>query len=106
MGRLATRPGPAPNRRRRDGVNILRRMGTSPEQRGSVSGANCPDVFLLDSGAYLVIGRIAGSVDRLGHALAQHGASVGVDEIAVVVPADCMRSAAADIIAGREESTT
>lgn len=78
-------------------THIVRRMGSTPEQRGSNSGANCPDVLLLESGDYLVIGRIAGSVDRLAKALAAHKASVGRDEIAVVVPADCMQDAVHDI---------
>lgn len=35
---------------------IVRRIGTPPTARGSLSGANCPDIFELSDGNYAVIG--------------------------------------------------
>ena len=35
---------------------IVRRIGTPPNARGSLSGANCPDIFELSDGNYAVIG--------------------------------------------------
>ncbi|MEW2529576.1 hypothetical protein [Streptomyces sp. NPDC047071] len=37
-------------------LKILRRIGAAPRERGSLSGANCPDIFELSSGDFLVIG--------------------------------------------------
>lgn len=34
----------------------MRRLGASPQQRGSVSGQSCPDVFELSDGNFAVIG--------------------------------------------------
>ncbi|MFF5300906.1 hypothetical protein ACFY5F_16255 [Streptomyces sp. NPDC013161] len=50
LGRKAACRWPDPHRR------ICRRIGRSPEARGSTCGANCPDVFELCSGHYAVIG--------------------------------------------------
>ncbi|NNN33606.1 hypothetical protein HLK59_25240 [Streptomyces sp. S3(2020)] len=35
---------------------IVRRIGVPPAERGSVGGANCPDIFELSSGDFAVIG--------------------------------------------------
>nr|WP_234334418.1 hypothetical protein [Streptomyces sp. NRRL B-1347] len=35
---------------------ILRRIGPPPRERGSLAGANCPDIFELTDGNFLVIG--------------------------------------------------
>ncbi|MGW1025860.1 hypothetical protein ACWD4J_19600 [Streptomyces sp. NPDC002577] len=37
-------------------MRIVRRLGASPQQRGSVSGQSCPDVFELSDGNFAVIG--------------------------------------------------
>lgn len=37
-------------------MKIVRRIGVPPRDRGSASGANCPDVFELDDGNFAVIG--------------------------------------------------
>ncbi|MET7515971.1 hypothetical protein ABZS88_21340 [Streptomyces sp. NPDC005480] len=37
-------------------MKIVRRIGASPQQRGSVSGQSCPDVFELSDGNFAVIG--------------------------------------------------
>jgi hypothetical protein len=77
-------------------LNIVRRYGTSPQQRGSVSGANCPDFLQLDIGDYLIIG--AQLNDRnVGSQLDAHGASIGDTEAAVIVPRDVVLAAARDI---------
>jgi hypothetical protein len=40
-------------------VKIVRRVGASPRERGSVSGQSCPDIFELSNGDFAVIGREA-----------------------------------------------
>ncbi|GGV07656.1 hypothetical protein AB0I84_02925 [Streptomyces spectabilis] len=35
---------------------ILRRIGAAPRERGSLGGANCPDIFELTNGDFVVIG--------------------------------------------------
>jgi hypothetical protein len=35
---------------------ILRRLGVTPQQRGSTSGNTCPDIFELADGNFAVIG--------------------------------------------------
>ncbi|WP_427921962.1 hypothetical protein [Streptomyces sp. cg40] len=37
-------------------ARIVRRLGDTPSQRGSASGANCPDLFELADGDFAVIG--------------------------------------------------
>ncbi|GAA2767713.1 hypothetical protein GCM10010103_67550 [Streptomyces paradoxus] len=37
-------------------THIIRRIGASPRERGSISGANCPDIFELADGNFAVIG--------------------------------------------------
>ncbi|MEV6753462.1 hypothetical protein [Streptomyces sp. NPDC051214] len=37
-------------------MKIVRRIGASPQQRGSASGQSCPDVFELSDGNFAVIG--------------------------------------------------
>ncbi|MFI7010786.1 hypothetical protein [Streptomyces sp. NPDC050145] len=37
-------------------MKIVRRIGSSPRERGSTSGATCPDVFELSDGNFAVIG--------------------------------------------------
>ena len=36
--------------------HVVRRLGDSPRQRGSVTGETCPDVFELSDGNFAVIG--------------------------------------------------
>ncbi|MFI6088874.1 hypothetical protein [Streptomyces sp. NPDC051218] len=42
-------------------MKIVRRIGASPQQRGSASGQSCPDVFELSDGNFAVIGTEATS---------------------------------------------
>jgi hypothetical protein len=37
-------------------MKIVRRIGASPRERGSVTGQTCPDIFELQSGDFAVIG--------------------------------------------------
>ncbi|WP_327661147.1 MULTISPECIES: hypothetical protein [unclassified Streptomyces] len=37
-------------------MKIVRRIGVPPRDRGSASGANCPDLFELSDGNFAVIG--------------------------------------------------
>lgn len=43
-------------------MKIVRRIGASPQQRGSASGQSCPDVFELSDGNFAVIGTEATAV--------------------------------------------
>ncbi|MEU3983108.1 hypothetical protein AB0F77_23985 [Streptomyces sp. NPDC026672] len=36
--------------------DIVRRIGASPRQRGSLDGNTCPDIFELADGSFAVIG--------------------------------------------------
>lgn len=40
-------------------ADITRRIGSTPQQRGSAGGANCPDILELADGRYLAIGTAA-----------------------------------------------
>jgi hypothetical protein len=37
-------------------VKIVRRLGTTPRQRGSLNNGTCPDIFETDDGRFAVIG--------------------------------------------------
>lgn len=75
-------------------MKITRRYGTSPAERGSATGQSCPDVLRLDTGDYLIIGKTPGVPNISARELAEHGASIGPAEQAVVVPADVLHAAA------------
>ncbi|MXM67824.1 hypothetical protein GR925_31425 [Streptomyces sp. HUCO-GS316] len=36
--------------------DIQRRLGATPQQRGSLSGNTCPDIFELTDGSFAVVG--------------------------------------------------
>ena len=78
-------------------MNITRRYGTSPAERGSATGQSCPDVLRLTNGDYLVIGKTPGVPNISARDLAKHGASIGPDEQAVILPADVLHAAALEI---------
>jgi hypothetical protein len=71
---------------------ILRRIGTTPQQRGSATEVSCPDIFELDDGRYAVIGRLATRMHGL-----PADASVGPGEAIVVIPRAVLVAAKADI---------
>ncbi|MFE1795225.1 hypothetical protein ACFW9L_03580 [Streptomyces sp. NPDC059517] len=37
-------------------MKIIRRIGSSPRERGSMTGETCPDIFELSDGNFAVIG--------------------------------------------------
>ncbi|MEU3983107.1 hypothetical protein AB0F77_23980 [Streptomyces sp. NPDC026672] len=37
-------------------MKIIRRLGVSPRERGSMTGDTCPDIFELSDGNFAVIG--------------------------------------------------
>ncbi|MFD6290300.1 hypothetical protein [Streptomyces sp. NPDC060205] len=37
-------------------MKIVRRLGDPPQQRGSLSGQTCPDIFELSDGKFAIIG--------------------------------------------------
>lgn len=78
-------------------MKITRRYGTSPAERGSATGQSCPDVLRLDTGDYLIIGKTPGIPNISARELAEHGASIGPDEQAVILPAAVLHAAALDI---------
>ncbi|MBA4862381.1 hypothetical protein H1V43_13465 [Streptomyces sp. PSKA54] len=43
-------------------MKIVRRIGASPRERGSLSGDSCPDIFELSDGNFAVIGTEATAV--------------------------------------------
>lgn len=68
----------------------MRRIGSTPRERGSATGQSCPDVFELDDGQFYVIGAATDFVPD--------GASVAPTEHAVIVPRDCIVTAARQIV--------
>ncbi|MGH1555433.1 hypothetical protein ACRAWF_37225 [Streptomyces sp. L7] len=55
-------------------MGIVRRLGDSPRQRGSLSGDTCPDLFELSDGSFAIIG-----TDR-------------TEELDALLPADAARA--------------
>lgn len=75
-------------------MKILRRLGTSPTQRGSTSGQNCPDLFELDSGDYAFIG--TDRTDELDGKLPADASRADYERI-VTIPRDLLVAAKRDI---------
>jgi len=71
------------DRRRRAAVSVVRRLGSTPQQRGCTSDMNCPDVFELSDGRIGVIG--ADLTEELRHRLPL-GAGIGASERLVAIP--------------------
>jgi hypothetical protein len=78
-------------------VFVLRRLGSTPAQRGSTNDMNCPDVFLLSDGSVGCIGKDL--TDELRNHLPS-GASIGPDERLVALPLQVIRDAMPDIPKG------
>jgi hypothetical protein len=74
--------------------NIVRRLGVPPSERGSTSGANCPDIFELSDGNFAVIGTEA--TERLDGELPADAARADYERI-VVVTRDTLVRAKGDI---------
>ncbi|MEU1599389.1 hypothetical protein ABZ468_42950 [Streptomyces sp. NPDC005708] len=80
----------------------MRRIGSTPAQRGCGQNNSCPDVIELETGGdFVVIGyRARREVRDLDEKLAAVGAGINQDhETAVVVPRDCILHAAKQLAA-------
>ena len=75
-------------------VSIVRRLGSTPAERGSGDASTCPDVFLLSDGRIAYIGTDV--TDLLQHSLPE-GASIGGHERLVALPLRAVLDAAPDI---------
>lgn len=78
-------------------MSITRRIGSTPEQRGSATGQSCPDIFELSDGNFLVIGKVPGVPNITAADLMKHAAGIGIGEQAVVIPRQVLLDAKADI---------
>ncbi|WP_042393878.1 hypothetical protein [Streptacidiphilus carbonis] len=73
---------------------IVRRIGASPRERGSSTGANCPDIFELSDGRFAVIGtEMTKELDEL---LPPDASRADYEKI-VVISRDTLLRAKADI---------
>ncbi|WP_370080926.1 hypothetical protein [Streptacidiphilus sp. MAP12-16] len=75
-------------------MHILRRVGASPRERGSLSGTSCPDIFELSDGRFAVIG--AEMTDELDGLLPSDAGRADYERI-VVISRDTLLRAKADI---------
>ncbi|MEV6841624.1 hypothetical protein AB0N17_45685 [Streptomyces sp. NPDC051133] len=71
----------------------MRRIGSTPAERGSVGASNCPDVLELEDGDFLVIGKLHLLTAPEAERMNEVGASIGEDESVVLVPRDCILAA-------------
>lgn len=76
--------------------DIVRRIGSTPAQRGSQSGQNCPDIFELADGRYAVIGILLTPSETAALNLPDD-ASVAPYEGVVIVSRDTMLDARPDL---------
>ncbi|WP_327359094.1 hypothetical protein [Streptomyces sp. NBC_01304] len=72
----------------------MRRLGATPQQRGSLSGGNCPDIFELSDGSFAIIG--TDRTDALDGQL-PFDASRGNHERIVVITRETLLRAKTDI---------
>ncbi|MFK8911404.1 hypothetical protein [Streptomyces sp. YS-3] len=75
-------------------MNIVRRVGASPRERGSLSGQTCPDIFELSDGNFAVIG--VDMTDSLDGKLPIDAGRAACERI-VVITRDTLVRARADI---------
>ncbi|MGA4839148.1 hypothetical protein [Streptomyces sp. G45] len=75
-------------------MKIVRRIGASPRERGSLAGDTCPDIFELSDGNFAVIGTEATAA--LDSEL-PHDAARAADERIVVISRETLIRARADI---------
>ncbi|HXR73380.1 hypothetical protein [Actinocrinis sp.] len=76
-------------------IFILKRLGSTPAQRGSTNDMNCPDIFLLSDGRLACIGTDV--TDKLRDHLPS-GASIGDDERLVSLPRQVLLDAIPEIL--------
>ena len=86
---------PRGNRTEKVQFSVVKRLGSTPAQRGSSSDMNCPDVFALSDGRIAYIG--TDITDDLRHDLPA-GASIGPDERLVALPLQAVLDAIPDIL--------
>jgi hypothetical protein len=60
-------------------MEILRRLGKTPQQRGSLNNGTCPDIFELDTGDFAIIG-----TDMTDELAAELGAHVDPKRVVVI----------------------
>ena len=77
-------------------ARIIRRLGSTPQQRGSTQELSCPDIFELSDGNFAVIGTLVGESDPLLLDLPA-GAGVASYERMVIVSRATLLDAKADI---------
>ena len=82
------------NRPENANVAILRRLGSTPQERGSTAAATCPDVFLLSDGRVAYIG--TDLTEELKDQLPP-GAGIGAHERLVALPLRAVLDALPDI---------
>ncbi|RII09420.1 hypothetical protein DSC45_30545 [Streptomyces sp. YIM 130001] len=75
-------------------MKIVRRVGASPRERGSLSGQSCPDIFELSDGNFAVIGTEATA--KLDSELPADASRADYERI-VVVSRDTLLRAKSDI---------
>ncbi|MGW1537246.1 hypothetical protein [Streptomyces aureus] len=63
-------------------MKIVRRIGASPRERGSLSGETCPDIFELSDGNFAVIGTEATAA--LDDQLPQDAARADYERIVII----------------------
>lgn len=73
---------------------IVRRLGASPRQRGSLTGETCPDIFEMSDGSFAVIG--TDSTEHLDQWLPADAARADCERI-VVITRDTLLRAKRDI---------
>ena len=88
---------PSENHPENTHVSILRRLGSTPMERGSTNDMNCPDLFLLSDGRVACIG--TDLTEALGTQLPT-GASIGEQERLVALPMRAVMDAIPDILKG------
>lgn len=75
-------------------MEIVRRIGASPRERGSVGGQSCPDIFELEDGSFAVIG--TDKTEHLDASLPTDASRADYERI-VVITRDTLLRAKADI---------
>ncbi|MFD4523409.1 hypothetical protein ACFWP7_05645 [Streptomyces sp. NPDC058470] len=75
-------------------MKIERRLGVPPQQRGSLTGQTCPDIFELSDGSFAVIGTEA--TEALDQELPADAARADYERI-VVISRETLVRAKADI---------
>jgi hypothetical protein len=71
---------------------IRRRVGSTPQERGSTQGVSCPDVFELENGDFAVIGTQSEEPELLPDAFVADG------DTQIVIPRDVILAAMSDLM--------